>query len=226
MSISEKDLKNAINEYTNFKYNGKEIHISYYISPDNGPYGGKSTVEQITDYIDDNFSGKMSELQAWVDNHQVKTGMDCSGFVYNVLQKSSDTDLKDIVGKTAGNTNAKRLANLNNKYISEVDNAFNVKPGDVIYFDGHIAVIYEVKKKNSNMSDGNGNPLQVPYLIRYAHSCPHKINGKDAGPHLAKIYVDKPFESLDKCGTWSDLDDTYPGEWLIPIFKHVARLEL
>lgn len=52
----------------------------------------------------------------------------------------------------------------------------------------------------------------VPYLIKYAHSCPRKKPGTndEAGPHLAKIYVDNAFTSLKNCGTWSDLDSDYP----------------
>lgn len=52
---------------------------------------------------------------------------------------------------TVWNTSATELASLGNSNITEVENAFNVQPGDVIYFKeglfAHIAVIYEVRKK-------------------------------------------------------------------------------
>jgi hypothetical protein len=57
-------LLSAIQEYTNFSYNGVAAKIPYFISA-NGVYGGKKTVAQIKAYISANKGSQ--NLQTFID---------------------------------------------------------------------------------------------------------------------------------------------------------------
>ena len=77
------DIKTKCNEYVNFAIGG--IQLPYKL-------GAKNTPSQILNSINawkGNSYKTITEIQTWVNNNKDKTGIDCSGLVYYVLNEAS-----------------------------------------------------------------------------------------------------------------------------------------
>ena len=219
MSLKEyKDetLLKEIKKWTNYKYNNVKVKIPYFISDDNVT-GGKNSIDEITNYISTYFSGddsSASQIQSFIDNNKHKCGIDCSGFVYNVLNEVTNGQFKKDMGKTANNTGVSHILSKS----STVSDMEEVRPKDLIFFynprtlSRHIAVIYKIEyRKNIDTNQ------YVPFTIMYAHSS----EGGDKGPHFGQLNLSDP-NNLGNC-SWYDSTKEY-GNLLKGIVTHIGTV--
>jgi hypothetical protein len=211
-----------VHEYTDFSLEGKKVAIPYCIVHQPGEshdpkkttrtskfknFAGKGTPEEIKKAVIAEATAKNFNLQqassAQIHHFMLENGIgiDCSGFVYNVLDKY----LLETLGKSLGKfvqiypgikgkieqrifshnrvrkCSAKTLtSDLNTIKISAVK---DIQPGDMIRFTlptwagKHIGIITEVIKDT----------------IIYAHS---GEKSKEGGPHFAEIKILDPQKDL------------------------------
>lgn len=202
MAISQSRVQQFVEEYTSFKVEAiTETGAIVRRYPD-VPYelGAKEIPETIQSAIirePGNWSGgalkSTSAIESWMWGSKVnrmKTGVDCSGFVYYVLNEASRGAVMNQFGVSYANgVQATRLAG--SGYGRIVSKAKDITPGCTIRTNGgtHVLVVYDVDK----------NTAGEVTRIRYAHSNP------DHGPH--KAYVNIGDENQDLNGsaqTWVD----------------------
>ncbi|RKD31207.1 C40 family peptidase [Thermohalobacter berrensis] len=192
-----------IEKYTKYQYNGISLDVPYHL-------GGKNTVEQITSYIDNNYNGddtSSSQLQSFMDNNTSGCGVDCSGFVYITLDNATSGDFSNVIGESRYYTNVEDMI----EHSTEVTDIKDIRPNDLIFFTGHVAVIYEVEyAKNPDTG------LYEPWRINYAHSS----RGGVGGPHKGYIIL-TDMNDLSNC-EWRDSSSSYQ-DYLADIFTHVGR---
>ncbi|PQQ68226.1 VWA domain-containing protein [Acetivibrio saccincola] len=187
-------LKRLVEEYTDFNINGVKVKLPYYQTVGTR-YGGKSTPEQIRNFI----LGKTtdpSKFQSVADDpeNRHKVGVDCSGLVAYVLNEATEGAIHKTHGQTGYANGISAAALTNTKLGQKITRAKDIVPGAIMNTDdgGHVIVIYEVVKTNGKVTQ-----------IKYAHS-----NGKH-GPH--KGYIDIGDENQDLDGsaqTWHDISYT------------------
>jgi hypothetical protein len=217
-------LFSIVHKYTEFHINGKRVQIPYCIvgnkvEPSNHPesgrttkfsnYAGKGTAEQINQALIQSAKKENLDLStktsAEITRFMIEQGIgiDCSGFVYNVLneyfKKTKHITLDEIIFRFPGimgsvenllfrNNRVRRCSaevltsDLNTIKISKVK---DIQPGDMIrlthpnWAGKHIAIIVEVSFDH----------------IQYAHSSEYTQN---KGPHTARINTLFPNEGLEK----------------------------
>lgn len=140
-------------------------------------YGnGKADAKAIKEKLEETFDS--SDLYKLAK--RVRTGIDCSGFVYRVLNFLVP-QLNKIFPGGINKTNAARLTNIKDAVlITQVD---NIKPGDMIRMRSgkHVAVIIEKNEKK----------------IIYAHSTSSRYTANQ-GVHLGEIEIVDSRSSLEK----------------------------
>lgn len=176
-------------QYTHLPIGGKEIVCPYWMNKIKegilGPYGGKGTPLQIVQATNDEAQKAGFNLQTTSDQEilafmrQKKIGVDCSGFVFWMLdaldKEKGGNGIADDIPSSKGRfiqarTNA---AMLTGEEISvKIDDLSKIKVGDMVRLNGgkHVAIIVRIEKSK----------------IVYAHS---SAKTKDDGVHLAQIMI-------------------------------------
>lgn len=210
-------LKDKISSYVEFKYtdkSGKEskkIQLPYQWGGDSGK--GKWSVEEMTKNMQKlGLTADDPKLQEKVSANAQVTGIDCSGFVLQVINAATNglavQYYKKVFKIPADNVLhwGVSAANMTSSQCSKKITTFSeVRPGDFIRFDGggHIGIVYEVSGDT----------------IFYAHSSGSK------GPHRASVKVSQAGKSglnLAGEGTFSDWDKGYSAA-IKKLFNYICR---
>ena len=202
------EVKKLIKNYFNLKIANKSIKTPYYINEKHGRRGGlrslvgKGTPTEIEEEVKI-FAKLRSFCLEEANEEEIREfmkeegiGVECSGFVSNILDKwlkctkqgslysnikFENKNIFDAIIKyirPVQNISADLLTNKNNTIPVELK---DVQAGDLIRFKGlktghHIAIITEVKKKSKGK------------MVKYLHSTAHyeKDNGVKKGEILVK----------------------------------------
>lgn len=194
-------LEKLYYEYTHLPLGGKFVRCPYWSNKQrillSGPYKGKGTPAQIVkatieaakkEKID---LGVLScgEVRRFMEQHRI--GVDCSGFVYHMVDALSKERIgkgifdfiEGIGGKGVTKVNAFCLTNEKNSI--PIKKVKEVKVGDLIRFqDGkHVAIILRIKRdKKNNLQE-----------IIYAHS--GRLSAI-TGVHVGRIKVLNPEKDI------------------------------
>lgn len=184
------DLVVKCGEYTNFAIYGIQI-----------PYlnGAKNTPAQILDAINawrGTSQKTTAEIQTWVNNNTSKTGVDCSGLAYYVLNEASGGEVRTYFegkfGRSLPYGYGILAANLTStSYGEKKTKAKDMTPGCLMRSDGggHVLVIHTVSK------DSSGKVSRIYYT--------HSNSGY--GPHSGIITIGDENQDLNgSAQTWSD----------------------
>lgn len=177
-----KKLYQFIKPYLEMEINGIVINCPYWMNKIKdgriirGFGNGKAEVIHIKEKLKKEFNG--SNLYKLAKRH--RTGIDCSGFVYRMLNHLIPA-LDSFFPGGINRTNAAKLTN--RKYAVLINKIDNIKPGDMIRMrEGkHIALVIEKKDDK----------------IVYAHSSSSRYT-KAQGVHLGEIIINdrnKPLEN-------------------------------
>lgn len=224
MILEEPTLTKAVKEYTEFEVAGKRVQIPYHLARGQEwkvwSFSSKGTPKQIRKELLQKAKKAHFDLeQASVEKiHRFmktnKIGVDCSGFVYHVL----DPLVKEKTGKGLGSWIRRyrglrgalemyllsygRVRRIGTKALTKELNSVvirlieDIKPGDLLRrvakekdesgrMRRHVMVAVKVEKND------NGDLT----AITYAHSS--RETSID-GPHLARIEITDPHDWLDK----------------------------
>lgn len=210
-------LKDKISSYVDFKYtdkSGKEsekIQLPYQWGGESGK--GKWSVEEMNKNMQKlGLIADDPKLQEKVSANSKVTGIDCSGFVLQVINAATNGLAVQYYKKVFKIPTNNVLhwgvsaANLTSSQCSKKITTFSeVRPGDYIRFDGggHIGIVYEVSGDT----------------IFYAHSSGSK------GPHKASVKVSQAGKSglnLSSEGTFIDWDNGYSAT-IKKLFNYICR---
>lgn len=228
-------LSDLVNEYVNFKIEGKSVKIPYCIvkQPNEkrhlydmarttkySNYAGKGTPQEIRECLYKVATQRGFNLNKAtaknITDFMIKegTGIDCSGFVYNILNrylaKSQGIPLEKylliypgIMGKIErfffSNNRVRKISGTtltSDLNTTEIHNIQDVRPGDMLRLSPpdwpgkHPVIIVDIDKN----------------YITYAHSSEY---AKIQGPHLAKIKIIDFSNGLES-QKW--LEETFYGE--------------
>jgi hypothetical protein len=193
MIQKSKSLEKLLYQFTHLPLGQKTIRCPYWKNKIErkifGPYGGKGTPLQITDatYLvakrDKIDLGKLSKSEIIKFMKAKKIGIDCSGFIYQMLDAlDKENEGKGINQKAIGvngfgitKTNADCLTNKNNSFA--IETISEIRIGDLIRLKqgNHVVIIIQIKKKNNKIED-----------LTYAHSSPKT---RISGVHTGKIKI-------------------------------------
>lgn len=210
-------LKDKISSYVDYKYtdkSGKEskkIQLPYQWGGDSGK--GKWSVEEMNKNMQKlGLTADDPKLQEKVSANPQAAGIDCSGFVLQVINAATNGLAVQYYKKVFKIPTDNVLhwgvsaANMTSTQCSKKIATFSeVRPGDYIRFDGggHIGIVYEVSGDT----------------ILYAHSSGSK------GPHKASVKVSQAGKSslnLASEGTFSDWDGGYSAA-IKKLFNYICR---
>jgi len=169
---------------TNLPQYGK-LHFAY----------AKGTRREITDYTERNCPHRFKwAIERWMKGEnptEIKVGIDCSGYVYRVLDEACQISGKPGLQRTLGTTcDYTALDTLTPMHLP-ISRAIDVRAGDTMRFNKgkHAGVIVE------RITDMRGD-LQE---IWYSHS------SFTRGPHMGSIVVADPYAPINaKSQTWRD----------------------
>ncbi len=214
---------NIANQYINFQVEGKQVKIPYCIVEQLGEkkysytmgrtdryrnYAGKGTPEEIKKALYDSARKKSFDLKKGqsdeISRFMIKEGIgiDCSGFVYNILdsylRQTKNISLDQLILRYYGvfgllerlilkknrvrRSSAATLTNSLNTI--KIEKAKDAKPGDMIrlthvnWKGKHIVIIVSVNKTS----------------IRYVNASEYT---KIQGPHFGKIQIIDPDKGLE-----------------------------
>lgn len=187
-------LEKLLYKFTHLKIGEKEICCPYWIdlyrNLITGPYGGKGTPAEIIKATSEAAEEqgenlfKMTKRQIRYLMKKNRIGIDCSGFVYqllDVLDKEGrgdgiENNVYGVRGRGITKTNAYCLTN--NRNTVPIRSVRGVQVGDLIrlHRGRHVVVVIRIgKDKKDNVRE-----------LVYAHSCPWT---KVTGVHMGKIIV-------------------------------------
>jgi len=198
-------------EYTQFTYDGMSIKIPYCM-------GGKATPAEIRAAISawvGTKSKTQEEIQEYVSANEEIFGLDCSGFVYYVLNEATGGAVREYFEDALGGTliyrNGVLASELSSIYHgTKITMAKDIKPGCTIQTNegGHVLVVHSVNK----------NAAGAVTSIVYAHS------GK-TGPHHGYITIGDETKDLNHASqTWRDTVYTNPA-YLQTVYTHTILLK-
>ncbi|MBP3610124.1 MAG: hypothetical protein J6J42_07310 [Lachnospiraceae bacterium] len=199
-------------EYTQFTYNGMSIKIPYRLK-------GKATPEEMREAISawaGTQSKTQAEVQEYVSANKKIFGLDCSGFVYYVLNEATGGAVREYFEAKKGGTLsyaygilASELSNID--YGTKITMAKDIKPGCTIQVKkgAHVMVVHSVNK----------NAEGVVTSIVYAHS-------DDVGAsHHGYINIGDETKDLNHASqTWRDTAYTNPA-YLQTVYTHTVLLK-
>jgi hypothetical protein len=187
-------LEELLYRFTHLPIGGKEIRCPYWRNQPRklitGLFGGKGTPAEIIRVTND-VARKQGENLLKMTKRQVgyfmkknRIGIDCSGFIYQLLdgldkEKGGDgigNDVYGVRGRGIRRTNAYCLTN--NRNTIPIRSVKQVRPGDLVrlHRGKHAAVVIRVNR------DKRGELRELVY----AHSCPWT---KISGVHTGRIIV-------------------------------------
>lgn len=200
MEETSKALQGLFYQYTHLLIGGKEIVCPYWMNNLTlrvfGPYGGKGTSEQVVESTlaaaeKEGFDlTKMTEEEILDFMGKKKIGVDCSGFVFWMLdaldREKGGNGIADDIPNSAGHFLAMRanVEMLSNNEVSLPVELADVRVGDMIRLNGgkHLAIVLKLVK------DGDLEKIE------YAHSSKWT---KISGVHVALIKVINPINGCE-----------------------------
>lgn len=200
-SETSEALENLLYQYTHLPIGGKEIRCPYWRNrlslAITGPFGGKGKPEQIVEATESAAKkaginlGRMNEEDILSFMKRKKIGVDCSGFVFRMLdaldREKGGNGIADNIPHFPG-TLAQRQASaekLTSKNLSvPIEKISEIQVGDMIRLDRgkHIAIIIRVIRERRAIRE-----------IEYAHSS-EKTSLR--GVHTGKIKIINPEKGL------------------------------
>lgn len=175
------DLVTKIKEYTKFTVNGYSIKIPYCL-------GAKNTPDEILDFINTKISSTSSQsfIQSQMDKYKGttsspgSTSVDCSGFVYYVLNEATDGAVRDYFEeKIGGNlpySTGIWSGNLTStSYGDKIIHPKDLHAGCTIAWDAHVLVVSGVTKNSS----GTVTKVWYAHATGPVHSGYIKIGDED-----------------------------------------------
>lgn len=211
MNESSKALQDLFYQYTHLPIGGKEIVCPYWMNDLKegifGPFGGKGMPEQIVEASEKAAKlkgidlAKMSEQEVLSFMEQEKIGVDCSGFVFWMLdsldkEKGGDGIADDIPGCKGKilecRANVAMLTDENSTL--PIEKVAEVRVGDMIRLGGgkHVAIVVGVMRDTQDEG--------ILKEIEYAHS---SAKTKEFGVHSALIKIINPQGGLET-QEWSE----------------------
>lgn len=207
---SSKALQDLFYQYTHLPIDGKKIVCPYWMNNLEkgiyGPIGGKGTPEQIADEVIKEAKSENVDLKK-MDKESIvlfmkakKIGIDCSGFVYWMLnsldlEKKGNGIADDIPGSKGNVVQARANVQMltDEKVSFPVEKLKDIKVGDMVRLrrGKHVAIILSIKREEGQVRE-----------IEYAHSSGGYT--KISGVHSAKITIISPNADL-KSQNWSEL---------------------
>lgn len=193
---TSKSLDKLFYQYTHLPLGRKKVICPYWINNLKlgifGPYGGKGTPEEIVQATEDEAKKanldleKMTKEEITAFMKRKKIGIDCSGFVFwmlDVLDKEKGgngiaDDIPNSVGKFL--PSRANVAMLTNEKVICSIRIKEVKVGDMIRLDKgrHVAIVMRVVRELGDIGEVKE--------IEYAHS---SSRTKTSGVHNAKIKI-------------------------------------
>ena len=192
-----KQIYAFVKQYTQMEINGKKVHCPYWMNKITaerkiirGFQDGKGKAEDIKNEIAKLLvqTNKVTPPQLLIRklSKSKRIGIDCSGFVYRVLEElvrlkyqgTNLNSLEDLFTGGVTRTNADRLTSY--EFSVPIKKVAQIRLGDMIRLQKgrHIALILEVKKKE----------------IIYCHASQQSTKIK--GAHLSKIIIKNPVPTL------------------------------
>lgn len=203
MEESSKALQELFFQYTHLPLGGKEIACPYWMNKLKsgllGPFGGKGTPSQIVQAVEKAAAEtgqdlkRMSEKEILNFMKRKKIGVDCSGFVFWMLnaldeEKGGDgilNDLPEAKGSflPAGRANVKLLTS--EKYTVPIKLS-QVQVGDLVRMarGKHVLIIFKVVRTTGKV-----------VALQYAHSSDKTLL---SGVHLGEIKILDENQGLEK----------------------------
>jgi hypothetical protein len=192
-----KELKRIYKKFAELKLGGKIVATPYRLNEMDQDYGpafqGKSSPEVIIETATSLANKEqvkladlsIDEIRKFLEDH--KLGIDCSGFVYRMLdfmvKKIFSRALQDATGLDhVGNTNVELLTSTD--FTVPIENISDIKPADIIKVHSfekppHCMIILEVRGSK----------------ILYAHS---SLSSTPSGVHTSFITITDPTKSIDQ----------------------------
>ncbi len=211
-------LTDLFYQYTHLLIGGKEIACPYWrnrlILGLTGPFGGKGRPEQIVEATKEAAQEakvnlqSMSEKEVLAFMKRKKIGVDCSGFVFWLLdalvKERGGRGMADLIPRPPG-TLAQRQASadkLTSRNLTvPVEKVSEVRVGDTIRLDGgkHIAIVLKVEREKGAVK-----------TIEYAHSSERTAI---EGVHQGRIKIRDSSQSL-AAQEWEEKLPYLPGDGL------------
>lgn len=208
---SSEALQKLFHEYIHLPLGGKEIVCPYWMNDLKegiyGPFGGKGLPEQIVEATENAAKpkgvdlAKMSEREVLDFMEQERIGVDCSGFVFWMLdsldkEKGGNGIANDIPGCKGKVLECRaNVAMLTDENITlPIEKVAEVRVGDMIRLGGgkHVAIVVGVTRDTQDKGE-----LKE---IEYAHS---SAKTKEFGVHSALIKIIDPQGGLET-QEWSE----------------------
>lgn len=181
---------------------GKKVRIPYWrnritcggLSRIQGPFGGKGTPSQIKTATIDRAKksavelSKLTPAQIRKFMNQKRTGLDCSGFVFQVLDFLSPGFWKGL--KKAPGKSSNPIRRFNAKALTSKENSVSVKRVEDIEVGDLVPLSWQGKIDHVLVVIGVGSKEIV-----YVHS---SQKTKITGPHKGKIEIINSKKGLDK----------------------------
>lgn len=209
---TSKALDDLFYKYTHLLLGGKEIICPYWMNNLKagifGPYGGKGTPEQIVEATKSEAQkiglnlNKMTEQEILNLMKEKKIGLDCSGFVFWMLdaldkEKGGDGIADDVLSADRLLPSRANVATLTNGRAVLAVELEDVRVGDIIRLNKgkHMAIVMAVVRETRN--------LEEVKEIEYAHS---SARTKILGVHAAKIKITDQSKGLE-AQQWDEVDN-------------------
>jgi len=207
---TSKSLQDLFYRYTHLPLGGQKIVCPYWINNLKagvfGPYGGKGTPREIVEATKTEAEkigldlSKLSKEEILAFMKSKRIGMDCSGFVFWMLdaldrEKGGDGIAKDILSSSRLLPSRANVATLTNEGAVSAVELKDVRVGDMIRLDKgkHVAIVMKVVRDMGEM----GKVRE----IEYAHS---SARTKILGVHAEKIKIKDQTRGLEK-QQWNDI---------------------
>ncbi|RJR26080.1 hypothetical protein C4578_00065 [Candidatus Microgenomates bacterium] len=187
-------LIKTLESYSKLSLGGKTVRAPYWMNKLKlgifGPFGGKGRPEDLISSVKTEAEKKGIKLEKLSEEEilsfmkRKKIGVDCSGFVFWMLdsldrERGGNGIADDIPGSKgkflSSRANAQMLTS--KEVVVPVEKVKDIKPGDVIRLRGgqHLAVVVSVTKNGGKVIE-----------VEYAHS---SFLSKEKGVHLQRIEV-------------------------------------
>lgn len=200
-------LRDLFYKYTHLPLGGKEIVCPYWMNNLKegifGPYGGKGTPEQIVEATETEAKkaglnlNKMREEEILAFMKNKKLGVDCSGFVFWMLdaldkEKGGNGIADDFLSTDPLLPSRANVVMLTNEEVVLAVELKDIQVGDMIRLNKgkHIAIIMRVVRDLGKVRE-----------IEYAHS---SARTKISGVHNAKIKITNQNKGLE-AQKWNEL---------------------
>ena len=222
----EQNLKEFLDQFFRLPIAGKKVRIPYWrnrfllkgVNRIQGPFGGKGTPRQIrratlrkARQTETNLV-RLSSRQIRLFMQRKKIGLDCSGFVFQVLEFLKPRFWENLTLSPGRSNNPVRR--LNTTALTAPGNSHKVKDQTkMIQIGDLIPLSFKNKKIDHVMVIINKTPTK----ITYAHS---SSKTRPTGPHLGRIKITNPEKPLWQQEWKEKLAD---GQFLLKLAQPVLK---